>query len=557
MRHYDVIIIGAGITGMYQLHALRQQGMSVRVFEAGTDVGGTWYWNRYPGACFDSETFSYCYSFSKELLQEWDFKERFESQPEFLKYLQHVADKFDLRRDIEFSARVSSATYNAALNEWVVKTKDGRGARSTFVVTAIGALSAPFVPKFRDLDSFKGRIFHTTDWPKEPSFTLSGKRVAVIGTGSTGVQVIQEVAKVAKHLTVLQKDPNWVLPQRNAKITPDEMKQIKSSYPAIFAQCRQTSAGFVHAWDPRNTFDVSEEERTVVYEALWTKSGFGFWFCNFLDLGTNAKAAQLVSDFVARKMRERIHDPKIADMLIPKDHLFGTRRVPLETNYLEVYNQPNVALVDTNATTIERFTPRGILIAGEEREFDVVILATGFDAVRGAFDRIDVHGVGGQTLWDKWSDGPVTYMGLQMHGFPNLFTPMGPHNAGSFCNQPRCSEMNVEFITPLLCYARERGYNYIEATGQAEQEWTRWIYETADQLLYSKVDSWFNGANVSSVEGRSKPRVLVYTGDQLYYRQYCSTVIQEGYRGFEMKKHPGSQRQAPVSGGAGQALRTN
>jgi cation diffusion facilitator CzcD-associated flavoprotein CzcO len=381
---------------MYQLIKLRDElGLKVKVFEAGTDVGGTWYWNRYPGARFDSESWSYGYSFSKELLQEWDWTEHFSPQPETLRYLRYVADKFDVRRDIQFKSRVSAAHYKDELPGWEVTLEDGSKHTARFLITCIGALSVPTMPRMEGTADFKGASFHTAKWPHEP-VSFEGKRVAVIGTGATGIQTIQEVAKTVGHLTVFQRTPNWSAPLHNSKIDKTTMEGIKARYEEIFARCQETAGCFIHTADPRSIFDVSDEEREAFFEELYASPGFGIWQGNFRDILTDRKANALISDFVARKTRERVKDPAIAEKLIPKNHGFGTRRVPLESGYFEVYNQPNVDLVDISATPIERVTAKGIKTSDAEYEFDIIIYATGFDALTGAFDHIDFRGRGGR-----------------------------------------------------------------------------------------------------------------------------------------------------------------
>jgi cation diffusion facilitator CzcD-associated flavoprotein CzcO len=529
---YDAIIIGAGMSGMYQLHLLRQAGLSAHVLEAGTDVGGTWYWNRYPGARFDSETYTYCYSFSQEVLEEWDWKEHFAPQTETLPYLRYVADKFDLRKDITFGTRIAKASWDEKRSIWTLQATDGRSFTARFVVTAIGILSIPVIPDFPGRETFEGRSFHTADWPRD-SFDLTGKRVAVFGTGATGIQVIQEVAKVAAQLTVYQREGNWAKPLHNAAISADEMAQIRKDFPSIFARCKATSAGFLHDWTPRDMADASPEEREALFEELYNKRGFSFWLGNYQDLSTNIETAKAVGDFLARKIRQRVKDPVKADILIPKNHPFGTKRVPMETGYYEVYNQPNVGLVDLKATPVERVTAGGIVTGGEERPFDVIIYATGFDAVRGAWDRIDITGVGERKLIDKWQDGPVTYMGLQMHDFPNLLAIVGPHSGATFCNVPRCIEQNVEFIAAMLTYAREKGITRIEATEQAENDWTDAQRTGAEAFLASKIDSWFTSIN-TNLPGRNKRGLLFYTGGQQYFLDFCQRVVEQDYDGFEM-----------------------
>ena len=532
---HDAIIIGAGVSGLYQLHQLRRLGLSAHIFEAGTGVGGTWYWNRYPGCRFDSESYSYGYSFDEEILQEWNWSEHFSAQPETLRYLNFVADKLDLRRDITFDARVASATFDEEATEWEVELVDGRRARSRFLITAIGALSVPIMPAIEGIDSFEGPAHHTGLWPHEP-IDFSDKRVAVIGTGATGVQVIQEVAKTAGTLTVFQRTPNWCAPLHNSPIDDDTQAEIKASYPQIFDQCRKTFGQFLHDSDPRNALDVTTEEREAFYERLYGEPGFGIWMANFRDVLIDEEANRTLSDFVAAKIRSRVDDPDLAERLVPTDHGFGTRRVPLETGYYEVYNQPNVRLVDLRDTPIERITPTGIRTTtpdgAEEHEFDLIIYATGFDAVTGAFDRIDVHGIGGTTLRQTWVDGPVTYLGLQIPGFPNLFTLVGPHNSATFCNIPRCIEQNVEWVTDLLEHATGAGITRIEATEEAARTWTEHVHVAADRMLFSKINSWFTGINSNQAHKQDQRTVLLYAGGAPRHRGRCDEVAANGYEGF-------------------------
>ncbi|MDP6830637.1 MAG: NAD(P)/FAD-dependent oxidoreductase [Alphaproteobacteria bacterium] len=533
LENFDVIIIGAGMSGMYQLHLLRKLGLSVRVFEAGDGVGGTWYWNRYPGARFDSESYSYGYSFSEELLQEWDWSEHFAAQPETLRYLNHVADKFDLCRDIQFSSRVVSAIFDEAGTCWDVALEDGGRARARFLITAIGPLSVPTLPKIEGIEEFQGQWFHTGEAPHEP-VDFAGKRVAVIGTGATGVQTIQEVAKTARHLTVFQRSPNYCAPLHNSPIDGDTQARIKASYPEIFAKCRASHSAFLHKADHRRALEIPAEEREAFLEKLYGEPGFGIWVGNFRDMFTDQKANDVVSEFVIRKIRQRVHNREVAEKLIPRDHGFGTRRVPLETNYYEVYNQDNVLLVDLNETPIERIMPSGLETSGDAHDFDVIIYATGFDAVTGGFDRIDIRGEGGRKLKDKWAGGPRTYLGLQIAGFPNLLTLVGPHNAGTFCNIPRCIEQNVEWVADLMGYLKDNNYTCIAPTAEAEDTWTEHVYETASELLMTKVDSWFNGIN-PNVEGKDKRTFLLYAGGAPAYREKCDEVAANGYEGFVLR----------------------
>jgi cation diffusion facilitator CzcD-associated flavoprotein CzcO len=515
---------------MYQLHRLRQLGLSVRVFEAGHGVGGTWYWNRYPGARFDSESWTYGFSFSDELLQEWDWSEHFSAQPETLRYCNYVADKFDLRRDIAFNSRVVSAAYDEKASEWELALEHGRRARSRFLITAIGPLSAPTMPAIPGVEDFRGEAYHTGTWPHE-NVSFDGKRVAVIGTGATGVQAITEIAKSVGHLTVFQRTPNWCAPLHNSRIDADTQARIKATYPEIFARCRDSFGCFIHAADPRNALEVSPEEREGFYEKLYREPGFGIWMGNFRDILIDKAANDTISDFMRRKIRERVHDPALAAKLIPTNHGFGTRRVPLESGYYEVYNQPNVRLVDLRETPIERITARGIKTSDAEHEFDMIVYATGFDAITGAFDRIDIRGRGGLRLKDKWADGPRTYLGLQVAGFPNMLTLVGPHNAATFCNIPRCIEQNVDWVTDLLRHMGEKGYTCIEPTEAAEDAWTQHVHESAARLLLLEVDSWMTGIN-RNVPGRQKRTFMAYAGGAPKYREKCDEVAARGYEGF-------------------------
>ncbi len=529
-KRYEVSIIGAGLSGMYQLHRLRELGLSVRVFEAGDGVGGTWYWNRYPGARFDSESWTYGFSFSEELLQEWSWSEHFAPQPETLRYCNYVADKFDLRRDITFNSRVVSAAYDERANEWELAFEDGRRVRSRFLITAVGPLSAPTMPAIPGVKDFRGEAYHTGTWPHE-EVSFEGKRVAVIGTGATGVQAITEIAKTVGHLTVFQRTPNWCAPLHNSRIDAEAQARIKANYPEIFARCRDSFGCFIHAADPRNALEVSPEEREAFYEKLYGEPGFGIWMGNFRDILIDKAANDTISDFMRRKIRARVHDPALAEKLIPTNHGFGTRRVPLESGYYEVYNQPNVRLVDLRETPIERITADGIKTSDAEHRFDMIVYATGFDAITGAFDRIDIGGRGGLRLKDKWADGPRTYLGLQVAGFPNMLTLVGPHNAATFCNIPRCIEQNVDWVTGLLRHMGEKGYTRVEASEAAEAAWTQHVHESAARLLLLEVDSWMTGIN-RNVAGRQKRTFMAYAGGAPKYREKCDEVAARGYEGF-------------------------
>ena len=523
---WDAVIIGAGISGMYQLYRLRELGLNVRVFEAGTGVGGTWYWNRYPGARFDSESYSYSYSFSKDLLEEWNWSEHFAAQPETLRYLNYVADKFDLRRDIQFRNRVTAAHYEEASRAWDVTLEDGSRHRARFLITALGPLSAPTMPRIEGVGSFQGEAYHTARWPHEP-VSFAGKRVAVIGTGATGVQTIQEVAKTAGFLTVFQRTPNWCAPLHNSTIDAETMATIKRGYPEMFKRCQETFACFLHTPDPRSVFEVSEAEREAFFEKLYAEPGFGIWQGNFRDILLDREANALITDFVARKIRERVRDPAVAEKLIPRNHGFGTRRVPLETRYYEVYNQHNVELVDIKETPIKRITATGIKTSDTERAFDLIIYATGFDAITGSFDRIDFRGVNGLRLKDRWANGPLTYLGVLVEGFPNMMMLMGPHTA--LGNIPRSIEYNVDWVTGLIRHARAHGITRLEATKTGVASWTDHVRALGAGLLSNEVSSWMTGVN-SNVEGKQTRIIARYSGSAPAYRARCDQVADEGYR---------------------------
>jgi len=522
---FDAVVIGAGVAGLYQLYRLRELGLRVRVFETGSGVGGTWYWNRYPGARFDSESWTYGYSFSKELLEEWDWEEHFSAQPHTERYLNHVADKFDLRRDIQFDSRVVSAHWNEAARRWELVLESGARHSTRFLVTAIGVLSAAVMPDIPGVDSFTGVSCHTQRWPAA-GIELAGKRVGIIGTGATAVQTIQTIAKTVGHLTVFQRTPNWVFPLNNSKITKEEMRAIRARYPEILARCRETPGCYVHGPDPRKTLETPPEEREAFWEKLYRTPGFGQWQGNFSDMLTDRAANALASEFAARKIRERVKDPAVAEKLIPKDHGFGTRRIPLESGYYEVFNQPNVELVDVNATPIERITPRGIETSDRERAFDVIIYATGFDAITGAFDRIDIRGVDGVTLKDVWKDGPQTYLGVFVAGFPNLLMTMGPH--AGLSNYTRTAEYSVEWVTGVIRFATERGLTRIAATEAAVAQWTDHVLALGQGLLMNEIGSWMTGVN-RNVAGKQKPRIMRYSGGHPAYREHCDAVAAAGY----------------------------
>ena len=524
---YDVVIIGAGISGLYQLYKLRQLGLRVCVFEAGDGVGGTWHWNRYPGARFDSESYSYAYSFSQELLDEWNWSEHFASQPEVLRYLEHVAGKFDLVRDIHLSSPVKAAKYNEKARSWKVILDDGERCTTRVLITAVGILSQPTLPSIEGMDSFKGSAFHTSRWPKAHS-ELKGQNVAVIGTGASGVQVIQELAKDVDHLTVFQRRPNWCAPLHNGKINSDEMQDIKASYPAMFEQCRTSQAGFTWTIDPRGTFEVTPDERNAFWEKLYASKGMAIWQGNFKDILVDPKANLAISKFIETKIRARVYNPVTADMLIPKDHGFGTRRVPLETHYYEVYNQPNVDLVNIVETPIIRITEDGIVTSNQEYTFDTIVYATGFDALGGSFDKISIEGTGGALLKDTWDVKMETYLALQVFGFPNMLMINGPQGLGG--NHPVNIQYTVEWITDFVKHMTEQNLTRTEATPEGIEMWNRHISDKSSGSLMNGVDSWMTGVN-KNVEGKGV-RILGarYGGSVESYRGLCDEVSSNGYK---------------------------
>ncbi|HEY5646223.1 MAG TPA: NAD(P)/FAD-dependent oxidoreductase [Pseudomonadales bacterium] len=531
-NQHEVIIVGAGVCGIYLLHRMLELGADVTLLEAGSGPGGTWYWNRYPGARFDSESYTYGYSFDPQILAEWNWSEHFAAQPETLRYLEFVVDKLGLEPHMQFDCRLESATFDEAEARWFLKLADGRELACRFLLTAIGMLSAATLPRIEGVDTFEGQSFHTYYWPHE-GVDLAGKRVAVIGTGATGVQVISAIADQVGELTVYQRRPNWCAPLNNASIDQAEMDQIRASYEQIFARCRETPGSFLHGPDYRTFAEVPETERLAFWNGLYDSKGFGVWLGNFRDVLVEEGPNAVYSEFIADKIRERVRDPAVADKLIPKDHGFGTRRVPLETRYYEAYNRDNVHLVDVNETPIEAVTRTGIRTTAGEREFDVIVYATGFDAITGAYDRIRFTGVGGQTLRDKWHDGPVTYLGLATAGFPNLFTLAGPQGASVSSNFPPNIEVGVNWATDLIRYLREHDISRVEATEEAEAQWTAEIVDSYEGALLTSTKSWFTGYN-SNVAGHDKLRYMIYLGGAPAYRKRLDEVAAHGYEGFRL-----------------------
>ena len=528
VAEYDVVIVGAGLTGMYQLKLIRELGLSVRVIEAASGVGGTWFWNAYPGARLDSESYSYQYSFDKELLEEWRWKEMYAGQPELEAYYNRFADKHDLRKDIDLNTRIESMVFDEETDKWTLRSTEGRLYRAHVVIAATGILSDPNFPRIPGLDRFKGEWYHTSLWPKDKEIDFAGKRIAVIGTGATGVQVIPKVAETAGHLTVFQRTANWAVPLRNRPLSDEDMDRIRAGYDEMFPYMRTTFSGFLHNWDPVKSTEVPEEVRDARFEEAFNSPGFAKWIGLYNDIAYDRDANKIYCEFLAQKIRDRVEDPKIAEKLIPNDHYFGTKRVPCETNYYETYNKDNVDLVLLKENPIIEYTEKGILTEEGELEFDMIILATGFDAFTGALNKIDIRGLGGQTLRDKWKDGPHTYLGIQVAGFPNLFIEGGPHGKGGHGNGPRCSEPVVEWMTKVVDDIFSKGWKRVEADAAAEAAWTKSVLDTAEGSLQASAKSIFFGDNIPG-----KPRVYVaYIGSLPEFVNNLETARDEDYRGF-------------------------
>jgi cation diffusion facilitator CzcD-associated flavoprotein CzcO len=533
-RHHEVIVIGAGVSGIYQIKRLVDLGLDALVLEADEDLGGTWYRNRYPGCRFDSESYTYGYSFSRELLDEWHWKERFSSQPENLRYLNFVVDKFDLRRHMRFDARVDAMRWDEERRLWHLDLESGDTYTARFVITGIGVLSAPTMPRYEGLSSFEGDAFHTYRWPKK-SVPLAGRRVGVMGTGATGIQVIAEIADKVGELFVFQRRPNWSTPLNNSPISEAEMADIRSRYDEIFAKCAVTNGGFEHQADRRGFWNVTPEERKALWDRLYATPGFAMLAANFPEIFLDEAANREVSAYVAERIRDRVKDPVTAEKLIPKDHGFGTQRLPLETRYFEAYNRDNVHLVDLSETPILRFTPRGIQTTAGQHDLDLIVYATGFDAITGAWDRMEIRGAGGVVLRDKWRDGPSTWFGLMTHGFPNLLMVAGPQSVSGSTNFPRAIEGGVDWVTRFLEHVTKHDITRFEARADAEKEWIEEVVRAHELLLARRSRGWFTGYN-SNVAGHDKGRVryVAYFGGGPKYAALIRQAADEGYRGVEL-----------------------
>ena len=537
MRELDVIIVGAGFSGLYMLYQLRNQmGLNTRVYEAGDGVGGTWYWNRYPGARCDSESYFYSYSFSEELEQEWDWTSKYPGQPEILRYLNHVADRFELRSHIQFNSRVVEATFNEATNRWEVTLESGERVTAPFLVSGVGCLSAQNVPAFKGLESFEGECHHTSAYPHE-GVDFSGKRVGLIGTGSTGIQATPVIAAEADHLTVFQRTPNFSIPARNEPLDPEHWAEIKRNYRDIRQQSRDSGFGFPFTVIERPLTETSAEDVQEILEHNWELGGFRFIFGSFGDVMSDEKANDVIAEFTRNKIRQIVKDPATAEKLCPHGYPLGAKRLPIDTDYFETYNRDNVELIDVREAPIAEITPKGLQLEdGSQFELDTIIFATGFDAMTGSLLKMNITGRGGLSLADKWAEGPKTFLGLQIAGFPNLFTITGPGSPSVLSNMPVAIEQHVDWIADCIRYLREKKLARIEATVDAEENWVDHVREVSVGTVYHKADSWYVGANIPG-----KKRVFMpYVGGLDQYRDKCDEVARKDYEGFELRTSSGS-----------------
>ena len=523
----DAVVVGAGFAGLYMLHRLRGMGLSVQVFERGSGVGGTWYWNRYPGARCDSDSVEYSYQFSDELQQEWRWTERYPGQPEILRYLEHVADRFDLRRDIRFETTVTEAVFDDAAGRWRIATEDGTRLSATYCIMATGCLSAVNRPAFDGLDRFEGAWYHTGAWPHE-TVSFAGQRVGVVGTGSSAIQSIPLIAAEAEHLTVFQRQPNYTIPARNGPLDEAEYAAVRANYGELRRRAKQTATGSWWHPNPLTAAEMSTEERQREMEARWQKGGLSFYGV-FGDLLANGETNNIATDFIRGKIREQVRDPDLAAKLSPHSYM-GCKRICLDTDYYETFNRPNVTLVDISDAPIEEITPAGLRTGGKEYALDTIVFAIGFDAMTGPLLRIDIRGAGGRRLREKWADGPRTYLGVAVAGFPNLFTVTGPTSPSVLTSMVPTIEQHVEWISDCIAHARACDRPRIEATRAAEDAWMAHHEEVAAETLFPSCNSWYVGANVPG-----KPRTVTpYTGGFSTYIEKCEAVVANGYEGFTL-----------------------
>jgi cyclohexanone monooxygenase len=523
---YDAVVVGAGFAGMYALYRLRELGLNVRAFETGDGVGGTWYWNCYPGARVDVQSLSYSYSFSPELQQEWSWPETFSSQPELLKYANHVADRFDLKRDIQFETTVNGAAFDESAKRWRITTDRGDCVSARYLVTGAGCLSATNIPDFKGIESFQGKWYHTSRWPKE-GVDLTGKRVGIIGTGSTGIQAVPVIAEEAAHLYVFQRTPNYSLPTGNRPMDPAYEREWKANYDLHRELDRSAyAARYVPAPD-RSALATPAEERDRAFEGAWGEGAFAMML-TFKDLRTSREANDTAAEFVRKKIRGIVKDPAVAELLCPKDYPIGTKRLCLDSDYFETFNRGNVTLVDVKTDPIEEITPTGLRTATESFDLDVLVFATGFDAMTGPLLRMNITGRDGLSLKDKWEHGPRTYLGIGTAGFPNMFMITGPGSPSVLASMITAIEQHVDWIADAIVYLRKADLDVMEASPEAEDHWVDHVNEVADQTLYRFANSWYLGANIPG-----KPRVFMpYVGGFNVYRDKCDEVAANDYEGF-------------------------
>src|SRR5712675_2058882 len=538
----DVVVVGAGFAGMYMLHRLRGQGLTVRVYEQGGDVGGTWYWNRYPGARCDVESMQYSYSFSDELQQEWDWSERYAPQPEILRYANHVADRFKLRPDIALNTRVDRASFDEGANSWSVATSDGNTVTAKYVVLATGCLSNARMPDIKGLPDFKGKVYHTGHWPHEP-IDFTGQRVGVIGTGSSGIQSVRVIAGQASQLTVFQRTANFCIPARNAALTSEEREAFRAKYPEIRRFAREEARNGIYTEMPdRGALDDGDNERLSKYEARWAHGGLTFMSA-YNNLALDKTANDTAANFVREKIAEIVKDPQTAKLLQPNNHPIGSKRICIDTDYFAAFNRDNVTLVDIKSSPIEEITDNAVRAGGKDYEVDAIVLATGFDAMTGSVAKIDIRGRNGQTLNQKWAEGPRTYLGLMSAGFPNLFIITGPGSPSVLSNMIVSIEQHVDWIADCIATMRDRGFEVIEANQDAEDKWVAHVNEVAYTTLYPQANSWYMGANIPG-----KPQIFMpYIGGVGAYRQICNDVAAKGYEGFAMTAAEQPQKLAASS----------
>src|SRR4249919_448130 len=506
-QDFDAVVVGAGFSGLHMLKSLRDKlGLKVRVYETGETVGGTWYWNRYPGARCDSDAYIYCFTWDKQLLQEWEWSERYPEQPEILNYLEHVAKRHDLKRDIQFNTSVTGAEFDETTNLWTVRTETGDKVTARYLIAAVGTLSTTNMPQFKGLEKFKGKWYHTSRFP-QTGVDFTNKRVGVVGTGATAVQAIPEIAQQAKQLTVFQRTANYCVPARNGKVDPELVKRRKADYDGIVKRIRESFFGQEHYFIPKSALEATPEEREREFDRMWDAGGFAFWLANYQDMIVNQQANDLCADYIKRKIRKTVKTPVVAEKLIPKGYAYGTKRQPLDTNYYETFNKDTVRLVDANTDgAIEEITEKGIRAGGVEYELDIIVFATGFDAMTGPLKALNLKGRGGRTLDEQWGDGPHTYLGISVAGFPNLFTITGPQSPSVLSNMPVSIEQHVDLISTIIAEVRDRAATTIEPSREAEDAWVEYNAELVRPTLFETADTWYMGANIPG-----KPRVFMPT----------------------------------------------